>query len=363
MIDQVQTGNIMIVDDTPENLRLLDEILSSRGHQVCLFPRGALALRAAEESPPDLILLDINMPEMDGYEVCRRLKANPRLKNIVVIFLSAYTELEHKIDAFRVGGVDYITKPFQSEEVLARVETHLKLERLKAELAEHNRNLEARVQAQVREIADSQMATIFALAKLAESRDAYTGAHIDRVRSFCHLLADHLSSRPDYHETITPRYRQTIFEASALHDIGKVAVPDSILLKPAKLTSTEYDTMKMHTVYGKQTLEAVAQRFPGNSFVTMGIQIAGFHHEWWNGSGYPARLQGREIPLCARIMALVDVYDALCSRRPYKPAYPHEHALEVITRDRGTHFAPDVVDAFLEIEDQFHTLHEELAVA
>ncbi|MBC8496364.1 MAG: two-component system response regulator [Anaerolineales bacterium] len=356
MMNKNNQANIMVVDDIPENLRLLESMLRKQNYRVLSFPRGNLALQAAQKIPPDLILLDINMPEMDGYEVCRQLKLDPHLSQIPVIFLSALNEASDKVRAFNTGGVDYITKPFQFEEVQARVETHLQLRSLQMALEQTNLRLEEKVQEQVKEIADSQMATIFALAKLAESRDDDTGKHIDRVQVFCRLLTDELSQTTKYQTQITPKYYENIYHASPLHDIGKVGIEDGILLKPGKLTLEEFEMMKTHTVIGAQTLEAVSDRYPRNGFINMGIEIARSHHEKWSGSGYPDGLAGEQIPLAARIMAVVDVYDALRTKRVYKPAFPHEKAFEIITEDSGSHFDPEVVAAFEKREGQFHEL-------
>lgn len=348
---------IMVVDDTPANLRLLDNVLRERGYQVFAFRSGELALTAARRSPPDLILLDINMPEMNGYEVCEHLKADTGLKDVPVIFISAMNETMDKVRAFGIGGVDYINKPFQVEEVEARVKTHLKLRRLQVELAEHNLRLQELVNEQVREISNAQMAIIFAMAKMTETRDDETGKHSERVRRYCVLLARALE--PYYPSEITEEYIDLIYHASPLHDIGKVSTPDSILQKPGKLTLREFEEMQKHTIIGAKTLEAVKGQYPNNAFINMGIAIARWHHEHWNGSGYPDHLAGEQIPLCARIMAMADVYDALRSWRVYKPAYNHDLSCEMIQQENGTHFDPLVVEVFMQLESQFRLIHEE----
>jgi putative two-component system response regulator len=312
-----------------------------------------MALRAAEKDPPDLVLLDITMPGMDGYEVCARLKANEKLKDIPVIFISALHEILDKVKGFRVGGLDYVTKPFQFEEVHARVATHLKLHALQKAMEAHNHRLSDLVQAQVREISESQMATIFAMAKLAESRDSGTGRHLERVQTLCRLLAVRLAEGPRDAATITPAYADNIFHAAPLHDIGKVAIPDSILLKESRLTPQEFEVMKTHTSVGAATLEAVRQRYRGNAFLSMGIAIARSHHETWNGLGYPDGLRGEAIPLAARIMAIADVYDALRSNRCYKAALPHDESCRQVLAAGGTHFDPVVVASFQELQRGF----------
>lgn len=348
---------IMVVDDTPANLRLLDNVLRERGYQVFAFRSGDLALTAARRSPPDLILLDINMPEMNGYEVCERLKADPALSDVPVIFISAMNETMDKVRAFGIGGVDYINKPFQVEEVEARVRTHLKLRRLQVELAEHNQRLQELVNEQVREISNAQMAIIFAMAKMTETRDDETGKHSERVRRYCVILARGLE--PFYPNIITQEFIDLIFHASPLHDIGKVSTPDSILQKPGKLTVREFEEMQKHTIIGAQTLEAVKGQYPNNTFINMGIAIARWHHEHWDGSGYPDGLVGEEIPLCARIMSIADVYDALRSWRCYKPAYNHDLSCEMILKENGAHFDPTIINVFTQLESQFNQIHEE----
>lgn len=349
--DAGERESILIVDDTPANLELLAGMLRQKQYRVRPALSGKLALQAALNDPPDLILLDINMPEMDGYEVCRQLKADRRSADVPVIFISALNETVDKIEAFSAGGVDYVTKPFQFEEVNARVETHLKLHRLQAALENHNRNLTTLVQAQVSEISEAQMAMIFALAKLSESRDDDTGGHLERVQMFCRILATQLAEATPYGEIIDGRYIENIFQTSPLHDVGKVSIPDAILLKSDKLTGEEFELMKRHTVVGAETLETVRRHYPKNMFIAMGIEVARSHHERWDGGGYPDGLTGEMIPLSARIMAVADVYDALRSRRSYKPALPHDESLGIITRGRGTQFDPDVVDAFVRISD------------
>lgn len=269
-----RTGyKIMVVDDTPENLTLLKEMLSRQGWEVFAFPDGAMALKAAERNPPDLVLMDVSMPGMDGYEVCRRLKATENFKDIPVLFLSALSGTGDKIRAFQSGGVDYITKPFHTEEVRARVSTHLTLKSLREELEYKNRNLSVMVKNQVREISESQAATILALAKLAENRDEDTGMHLERVCDYCSMLAEKLLSRVERAPFMKEDVPEIIRSAAPLHDIGKVAIPDAILFKPGKLDPEEFEVMKRHTTVGAQTLLAVNERYRNNEMVRMGIDI------------------------------------------------------------------------------------------
>jgi putative two-component system response regulator len=351
--EKLQQTSIIIVDDTPANLELLSGMLKQKGYRVRPAPSGKLAIQAAIKDKPDLILLDISMPEMDGYEVCTLLKADPNLRDIPVIFISALTETIDKVRAFSNGGVDYITKPFQFEEVNARVETHLKLRRLQIELERHNLAMEDTIKKQVMEISDSQMSTIFALAKLSESRDDDTGRHLERVQVFCRMLSEKLYKLPGYCSVEIGSFIENITQASPLHDIGKVGIPDAILLKPGKLTSDEFDQMKTHTVIGARTLESVSLKYTGNQFIKTGIEISMHHHERWDGRGYPDALAGDAIPLSARVMSVADVYDALRSTRCYKTPLSHEESRNIILSGAGTQFDPVLVDVFDSIHEQF----------
>ena len=352
--------SILAVDDIPANLTLLQEMLQAKGYRVLTSPNGKTALIAAAKSRPALILLDINMPEMNGFEVCERLKADEALKEIPVLFISALSETADKIKAFSVGGVDYVTKPFQFEEVHARVKTHLRLQSLQLELKKHNLHLEELVTEKVREISNSQLATIHAVSKLAESRDDDTGHHIERTQTFSNILAEKMQENPRYAGCINVTFVENIYNASPLHDIGKVGISDNILLKPGKLTPEEFEVMKTHAMIGANTLIATRNKYPKNAFVNMGIAIARSHHEKWDSSGYPDGLVGEDIPLSARIMAVSDVYDALRSKRPYKPAFTHEKSCEIIMEGTGRHFDPAVIHAFTAVEAEFADIRERM---
>jgi putative two-component system response regulator len=328
----------------------LKEMLRKQGYSVFPFTRGVDALEWATENPPDLVLLDIIMPGMDGFELFQHLKHDDSLCDIPVIFISSQDEIETKVKAFTLGCVDYITRPFEAEEVKTRVNTHLRLRQMQVELENQNLRLSRMVETKVKEITESWIATVFALAKLAESRDDETGDHLERVRELCRLIAERLAVMPGYHSVIDQEFVENIYHASPLHDIGKVGIPDYILLKPGKLTPEEFDIMKQHTVIGAHTLKAVQDTYQGNIFIEMGIDIARSHHEWWDGTGYPDGISGQDIPLSACIMAVADVYDALRTNRCYKTAIPHEKAVAVIRQGKGTHFSPDVADVFLKLE-------------
>ena len=355
----VQT-EILIVDDTLENLQVLSGMLRQKGYKVRPVTSGKMALQTASRRPPDLILLDINMPEMDGYEVCARMKADPALKDIPILFISALSDTSNIVKAFSLGGEDYIAKPFKLEEVLKRAETHLEKRRQQLQLEEYNRHLEELVEMKSQELTAVQMATIQTLAELVDYRDETTGQHIKRVQTFCKLLAANLRDKPAYASLVTPAFIENIYHASALHDIGKIAIPDAILLKPGKLTPEEFEKIKKHTVRGAQFMQGLQKQYPQNQFINLGIVIARSHHERWDGTGYPDGLKGEEIPFSARIMAVADVYDALRSARPYKAAFSHAESCEIILAGRGTHFDPGMMEAFLEVEAEFERTREEL---
>jgi putative two-component system response regulator len=355
------SGTVMVVDDDEAHVNLMEEMLRPRGYEVRSFQSGPLALAAASEEPPDLILLDIDMPDMTGYEVCERLKSNAQVSEIPVIFLSAMNTPEDRLQGFRSGGVDYISKPFQFEEVQARVHAHVRLRHLQQAFEADNCRLQELVRIQVKKIADAHMETIFAIAKLAETRDDKTGRHLERVQTFCRLMAVGLSGHSKYKTKVGSAWIRNIFHSSPLHDIGKVAIPDRILLKPGPLTPEEFAMMKTHAAFGAQTLKTVHNRYPDNEFIEMGIEVAQWHHEWWDGTGYPDGLAGEEIPLCARILAVADCYDAIRSKRCYKPAIAHDETCAMILRDSGKHFDPAVTAVFSVLADTFREVWNRMA--
>lgn len=359
-----EIADILVVDDTPANLQILIDTLKERGHRVRPVLSGKLALEVARLRLPDLVLLDVNMPEMSGYAVCAAFKQDPLLADIPIIFLSANIDTADKVQAFASGGVDYVTKPFQVEEVHARVDAHLKIRRLQVVLDQYNHSLQDMVQAQVQEISESQIATILALAKLSEYRDKDTGNHILRVQRYCRVLARHLAEAGIFGNMIDETFIDNIFHASVLHDIGKVGIPDCILLKPDKLTADEYEIMKTHSRLGAETLAAVMKAYPGNEFVRMGMEVAQSHHEHWDGSGYPDGLAGEAIPLAARIMSIADQYDVLRNQRPYKPAFDAAKTYAILTEGDGRsdprHLDPRVLASFKLLAKEFAEIFEQL---
>ena len=355
---------VLVVDDTPDNLSLMSDLLRT-DYKVKLAPGGERALQiVAGESKPDLILLDIMMPDMDGYEVLRRLQFNPETEYIPVIFLTAMSAAEDESIGLELGAVDYITKPINPAIVMARVRNHLQLKRARDFLAQHNQFLEQEVANRTRAMAELQDATIRAMASLAETRDNETGNHIRRTQHYMEALARHLQNHPRFQPELTDTAIETIFKSAPLHDIGKVGIPDRILLKPGKLTPEEFEIMKTHTTLGRDAIIAAETgTTQDNPFFRYAKEIAYSHQEKWDGSGYPEGLAGNTIPLSARLMAVADVYDALISERVYKSAYSHEKAVAIITDGRGSHFDPDIVDAFLTLSEEFRRIAQRFADA
>ena len=352
-----ETATILVVDDTPANLSLMTGLLRD-DYKVKAAIDGDKALRIAQSDPsPDLILLDIMMPGMDGYEVCRQLKANPHTRDIPIIFLTAKTGVDDEKHGLDLGAVDYITKPISPPIVMARVRNHLTLKASADFLRSKADYLEKEVARRTSEVIAIQDVTIMAMASLAETRDSDTGNHIRRTQNYVRALAMRLRTHPKFCTLLDERYITMLFKSAPLHDIGKVGIPDRILLKPGKLTPEEFELMKTHTTLGRDAIQS-AERQLGMKveFLTVAKEIAYSHQEKWDGSGYPEGLKGEQIPLSARLMALADVYDALISSRIYKQGMPHERALEIITEGRGKHFDPDVVEAFLAIQDEFQAI-------
>jgi len=355
-LDFTDKRSILVVDDTPENLQLMNGLLKD-DYKVRVANGGEPALKLAAQQPPDLILLDIMMPGMDGYEVCRRLKADVATRDIPVIFLTAKAQVEDEQRGFDTGCVDYITKPVSPPIVLARVKTHLTLKAAADFLRDKNAFLETEVQRRTREVGVVQDVTIMAMASLAETRDNETGNHIRRTQHYVKALAERLKDHPRFARVLDAATIEMLYKSAPLHDIGKVGIPDQVLLKPGKLTPEEFELMKTHTTLGRDAI-AAAERLIGveNSFLRLAREIAYGHQEKWDGTGYPQGLAGETIPVSARLMAVADVYDALISRRVYKPAFPHEKAVAIVLEGRDKHFDPDVVDAFTAIAEDFRAI-------
>jgi putative two-component system response regulator len=353
---------VLVVDDTPVNLALMVELLQD-DYRVRVAASGERALAiAAGPQPPDLILLDVMMPGMDGFEAMARLQASPATADIPVIFLTAKSQVEDEERGLRLGAVDFIAKPISPPVVLTRVRTHLSLKAARDFLADKARYLENEVQRRTAEIKDVQEVTIFTMASLAETRDNETGQHIIRTQHYVRVLARALQGHPRFADYLSDAQVDLLFKSAPLHDIGKVGIPDHILLKPGRLEPDEMAIMKTHTTIGRDTIEAAERRL-GHPvpFLQCAKEIAHSHQEKWDGSGYPLGLRGDGIPISARLMALADVYDALISRRVYKPAFPHERAVAMIEAEAGSHFDPDIVAAFSRVKSSFQTIALEFA--
>ena len=350
---------LLVVDDTPENLVVLGELLQPH-YRVRVANSGARALQVAGSEPkPDLILLDVMMPGMDGYEVLERLRANPATRDIPVIFITAMNSTADEERGLSAGAVDYITKPIRPVIVQARVRAQLELKQARDWLKDQNLYLEAEITRRMGENLLIQDVSILALARLAETRDPETGNHLHRTQGYVRALARHLQNHPRFASFLTDHTVELLAKSAPLHDIGKVGIPDYILLKPGKLTPAEWVIMQTHAKLGSDAIEQ-AERDAEKpvEFLTLAKEIAHWHHEKWDGSGYPDRLKGEAIPVSARLMALADVFDSLISPRVYKRAFPFSQACTMIAEGRGRHFDPDVTDAFLTLLDEFVAIAE-----
>jgi putative two-component system response regulator len=356
--------SVLLIDDDLLVLEVLSDCLQAL-YQTREATCGLQGLELAGLHPiPDLILLDVDLPDIQGYEVCRALKRNPLTAAVPVIFLSSHSDVTDVTHGLELGAVDYVTKPVALPILLARVQTHLRLREARDLLQNQNVHLEQMVGLRTRdletrttELQVSQDLTIVALGSIAETRDNETGNHIHRTRAYVELLAGRLGTMKKFRDSAQARDWEMIWKFAPLHDIGKVGIPDSILLKPGALTAEEFGIMKRHTTLGRDALRSAEDRVKTDgAFFRIAIDIAYAHHERWNGSGYPEGLAGEAIPLAARLMAVADVYDALISRRVYKNEMSHDAALAIIRNERGQHFDPDVVDCFIEVAAEFEQI-------
>ena len=337
---------ILVVDDTPENIDVLRAILGER-YKVKAAIDGEKALKICAKSPPDLILLDVMMPRMDGYEVCQRLKGDEATASIPVIFVTAKNEIEDEMRGFLIGAVDYITKPVSPPLVLARVKTHLALYDQNRELEYKVLERTAEIQALNQEIVDTQKEVVYTMGAIGETRSKETGNHVKRVAEYSRIFALHYG--------LSEEEADLIKMASPMHDIGKVGIPDNILNKPGRLTPEEFTVMQTHAELGYEML-----RHSERAVLKAAATLAYEHHEKWNGKGYPRGLRGEEIHVYGRITAIADVFDALGSDRCYKKAWPDEKIFQLLKEERGEHFDPEMVDiffdhidAFLRVRDQY----------
>jgi len=352
---------VLVVDDSPNNLSLIANLLHE-SYTVKAVNRGAKVFKVVSEEQPDLILLDIMMPDLDGYEVCRLLKADPFTRNIPIIFLTSRSEIESEELGMKLGAVDYITRPISPLILLSRVKAHFVDASTARTLRVSNEYLEFEVTKRSRQLEALQDVTILALASLAETRDADTGNHLKRTQHYMRVLANQLRTHPRFSDFLNADMVELLFKSAPLHDIGKVGIPDKILLKPGRYEPEEYEIMKNHPRLGRDALNN-AQKMAGQNieFLEVAKEIVYSHHEKWDGSGYPQGLVGDAIPISARLMALADVYDALVCRRVYKDGMTHAKAAKIIIEGRGKHFDPDVVDAFLAQSAEFQFIASSIA--
>ncbi len=329
---------ILVVDDDPVTRMMLRHLLAGAGYAVDEACDGRDALRQISTKRFHIVISDWNMPEMDGAELCRQIRHFDNSGYIYTILLTANNTQAERVVGMRAGADDFVGKPFNEQELLQRV-------------AAGGRVLQL----------ETKEALIFALAKLAESRDNETGNHLERVQRYSRLLTLELCRSGRFGGAVDEEFATLVFQTSPLHDIGKVGIADSILLHPGKLTAEQFEIMKTHTTIGAECLLGAIERSPSAKFLKMAYDIALWHHEKYDGSGYPHGLAGEAIPLAARIVAVADVYDALRSRRVYKPAFTHEKAVEIIRTDSGTHFDPEVVDAFERVHAQFEAIADRFA--
>jgi len=340
--------HILVIDDNAVNLKLAEQTLRPL-YKVTLLISGRQALRFLEKTKPDLILLDINMPEMDGYETLRKIKEDPHTSKIPVIFLTAQTDSESELHSLYLGAVDFITKPFISEIMLSRIKIHLELE-------EYHKHLERLVEEKTQMIEKLQDVIVTSLAELVECRDGETGGHVKRTAKYLQILAEAMYENGVYKDVLSKQYMKDLLRAAPLHDVGKIGISDDMLRKQSSLDEEEFEYMKKHTTLGGKTLQKAIDQTGEESFLYMARDMALTHHEKWDGSGYPSGLQGEGIPLCGRIMAVADVYDALMSKRSYKEPFTYQTAAEMIIKSKGSHFEPCIVEVFEKIRDKFEQI-------
>ncbi|MDR3331270.1 MAG: response regulator [Synergistaceae bacterium] len=343
---------IILVDDTPIILKLARNILMSK-YDVFTVPSAEKMFQFLERTLPDLILLDVLMPDVNGYEAIGRLKSDRRTEDIPVIFLTSKSDADSELEGFMLGAVDYIAKPFSPQLLLKRVDVHMLVETQKHELKNLNDNLVKLVEQKTGAVLELQRAILTTVSNLVEYRDDVTGGHVERTERFLSVLVQEMAKSGVYGDVLSTWDIDLFLQSAQLHDVGKIAIRDNILMKPAKLTNEEFEEMKKHTTFGETVIEKIQQSAKESVFLTHAKIMAGTHHEKWDGSGYPRGIAGSNIPLQGRLMAVADVYDALVSERPYKKAFTHDQAVQIIKNERGNHFDPIVADAFLASADCF----------
>ncbi len=338
--------HILLVDDNVANLKYAENVLTSLYRVTCLTS-GLQAVKFLQKHRPDLVLMDINMPGMDGFDTVKAMKDNPATAHIPVIFLTSQSDPETEEAALNLGVLDFIAKPMVPRTALSRIKMHL-------ELLDYRIDLEAMVEEKTAKLNQLQGMFSESVSELVEQRDGNTGSHIRRLRSYVNVLTDELMKRnlPGY--LIDHAFKEDLYQATPMHDIGKIRVRDNVLLKPGKLTEEEMAHMRMHTVWGGEVIDHVISGVYYDAFLDTAKHVTRHHHEKYNGSGYPDGLEGENIPLAARIMSIADVYDALVTERPYKKPFPHEVAVDIIVKDQGIAFDPVLVDIFMSVNQQFN---------
>lgn len=335
---------ILVVDDDRTNLIMAEKLLGKE-YQIISVTSGEQALKFLSKKKPDLILLDINMPEMDGFEVMRRIKAEKEWEMIPVIFLTADRDADTEVECLEMGAVDFVGKPFEPEIMRNRIRRTLEIE-------EYRKDLEGVVRRQTAKIEKIQREIIISLVNLIESRDGSTGQHVKRTSQYVEMIIEELQKRNMFDDVINEAYIYNVTKAAPMHDIGKIKIPDQVLQKPGKLTDEEFDIMKQHSLEGGKIIHTIMEKIEEKDYIEVAYNVATFHHEKWNGKGYPDGLSGEQIPLEARIMAVADVFDALISKRCYKDAMSLDKAFDIIEESRGEHFDPQIAQVFLELRPQ-----------
>jgi len=346
---------IFIVDDDMTNLSVGAGAISD-AYNAFTFNSGGLLLKRLEKQIPDLILLDVEMPAMNGYDVIREIKKKSATEDIPVIFLTGKSDAESELKGLSMGAIDYIIKPFSPPLLIKRIELHLLVESQKTELTQFNNNLLEMVETKTKTVVELQNAIFNTMTKLLDRRDDITGGHIERTQRYMHVLLTTMLESGYYKKESANWDLDLAVQSTQLHDVGKIAIQDSILLKPGKLTDEEFESIKKHTTFGEDVILEIEKNTSEHKFLEYAKVFAACHHERWDGSGYPRGLKGAEIPVLGRAMAIVDVYDALVSDRPYKIGFSHYESVAIIEKGKGKHFDPVIVELFLKVSDQFNQI-------
>jgi len=351
-VDSESNDVVFMVDDSAFNLTVLKKCLS-RNYEVHTAMSGEELFELLGITTPSLILLDIEMPGMDGFSVLERLKKIDSEDEIPVILQSSRSDPESEMKGLTLGAVDYITKPFSPKLLLKRVQLHIQIVKQRNELKHHKTSLECEMEKKTNEVMEMQNAILRTVADIVESRDAVTGGHIERTQHYLSLLLDFMTEHGVYSEDVKYWDKDLLITSSLLHDVGKISISDCILNKPSELTALEFEEMKKHTIYGEDIIKRIEETTTESDFLDYAAILAISHHERWDGEGYPHRIKGDNIPIMGRMMAIVDVYDALTNDRTYKKAYSHKQAIDIIAREKGKRFDPEIADLFIMHEKTF----------